>query len=506
MKPLFFALFAAFLCPISSLPAAELPAVPVLRIEAGVHTAMIRRISADGAGRLALTVSHDKTARLWELPGGRLLRVLRPPLGEGNEGKLYAGALSPDGALAALGGFTGESGKPGTASVYLFDTATGRLVRRLSGLPSVTFDLAFSAKGRFLAAGLGGGQGLRLWEVASGKEVGRDDDYGERDSHGVDWFGEELLVTTCDDGNLRLYEVGPASTSVSSITNAGPQGRLALRAKAPVRGGPLPYSARFSPNGRWIAVGFGKWTKVIVMDGQDLRFLFMPDTAGVDGQLACVSWTDDGAALVAAGSWYRDDGCPILLWPQEGQGHPQVRGAGRNSITDLRPLPGGRILFGTGDPAFGIAQKVSSAGGSSMLLGAPPLADYRGDNTVSHFRISSDGASVAFGYEQFGKAPAWFSLPTRELKVGAALNRSSESQAGLKAPRLSGLKVTDWKNTTAPKLAGQPLSLERYERSRSLAIARDASLSSSARNTGSAATRPRARNAGRRPCRASSGR
>jgi hypothetical protein len=38
----------------------------------------------------------------------QLVRVLRVPLGEGDEGKLYAVALSPDGAL---GGFTGPLGE-----------------------------------------------------------------------------------------------------------------------------------------------------------------------------------------------------------------------------------------------------------------------------------------------------------------------------------------------------------------------------------------------------------
>lgn len=74
---------------------------PVLRIEAGMHTAVIRRVSADAAGRLALTVSDDKTARLWEIATGRLIRVLRVQIGDGNEGELHSGALSPDGTLAA---------------------------------------------------------------------------------------------------------------------------------------------------------------------------------------------------------------------------------------------------------------------------------------------------------------------------------------------------------------------------------------------------------------------
>ncbi len=57
---------------------------PMLRIEPGMHTAVIRRIGVDAACTLMVTGSDDKTARLWALPeGGRespkLLRTLRVP-------------------------------------------------------------------------------------------------------------------------------------------------------------------------------------------------------------------------------------------------------------------------------------------------------------------------------------------------------------------------------------------------------------------------------------------
>src|ERR1035438_855726 len=98
--------------------AADPPSAPYLRIETGIHTAPIRRIDTDAAGRFLVTASEDKTARVWDLQTGNLLKVLRPPQGDGDEGKLYAAAISPDGATVAVGGYPGCQWD-NTCSIYL---------------------------------------------------------------------------------------------------------------------------------------------------------------------------------------------------------------------------------------------------------------------------------------------------------------------------------------------------------------------------------------------------
>jgi hypothetical protein len=53
--------------------AAEPTTRPLPGLETGMHTAIIRRIATDAAGRWAVTVSDDKTARVWEVASGRQL-------------------------------------------------------------------------------------------------------------------------------------------------------------------------------------------------------------------------------------------------------------------------------------------------------------------------------------------------------------------------------------------------------------------------------------------------
>ena len=122
------------------------PSAPALRIETGMHTAMINGIDVDAAERFLVTTSDDKTARVWDLKDGKPLQVLRPPQGAGNEGKLYAVAISPDGTTVAVAGWTGRDSGP--FSVYLFDRASGTLIRSVSGLPQVVSHLSYSTDGR----------------------------------------------------------------------------------------------------------------------------------------------------------------------------------------------------------------------------------------------------------------------------------------------------------------------------------------------------------------------
>lgn len=427
-------------------PALAQDDAPILRIETGMHTAPIHSIDTDAAGRFLVTGSHDKTVRVWSLEDGALLRVLRPPIGEGNEGKVYAVAISPDGEVAAAGGWTSSSGLNG--SVYLFDRRTGRLLRRLKGLPSVVHHLVFDRGGERLVATLGGANGVRVFRTADGIEVGHDTDYGSG-SGGASFDPGGRLVTTSLDGKLRLYDR-----------------EFARIAETEAPGGERPYGAAFSPDGRRIAVGYEDNLRVDVLSGDDLTWLMSADTEKTNGNLSTVAWSADGTVLFGAGSHSVNGMNPIRRFANAGSG--VWSGTGRdldgpsNTVMGLRGLPGSRLAYGSSDPAWGVL----NADGQRVLAREPSIADFR--DLSEGILVDARGTKVRLAYDK-GKETALFSLPDRTLVL------DPPTDTVLRSPRtqMEGIEVTGWKNTTDPKLNGEPLALGTYEMSRSLALAPD---------------------------------
>jgi len=309
-----------------------------LRLAPAMHTAVIKRISLSADGTLMASASDDKTVKLWALPEGRLERTLRPPIGEGDEGKVYAVAMDPAGRWVAAGGWMGENGT-GKTQITVFDTDTGAVRARLGPLPKVVLNLEVSPDGARLAAGLGGANGIRLWETAGWQPVGEDTDYGGQ-VYGLAFAADGRLASTSYDGQVRLY---------------GGDGQLLAKARA--LGGERPYGIAFSPDGARLAVGYADSLAVDVLDAASLERLYAADTAGLSGGLMSVAWLGEaGAGLrrAAGGRGGAAGECPLFTWDEAGRGARRPWPGPANTIHDLAPTPEGGLALASGEPSLAL--------------------------------------------------------------------------------------------------------------------------------------------------------
>lgn len=421
--------------------ASEPSGAPILRLETRMHTAAIKQISVDKAERFLLTASDDKTLRLWDLKTDKtdkLITTYRVPIGTGNEGMLYAGAISPDGELIAGGGWTGAEWEQ-SDSIYLFNCITGKMVKRLYGLQNAIQHLCFSPDGQYLAASLGS-QGIRVWETQRWEQVFSDVHYGDAGKYCV-FDARNRLLTTAEDGYLRLY----------SLT----AGTFALATQWQIPYSQKPQAAEFSPTGDKIAVGFENSTLVYVLDGQTLSYLFATDYKDVNGQLGQVAWSPDGQRLCAGGAYNGGDHVLIRCWSQAGLGsYTDWPFSAAGVVKSIRFLQNGDLVYGTQEPSWGILDSE----GKARLEKRSLLADYRGlDNKPPILFVSQDGSVVQFDFDPWKSRSARFSLMQPQLVLNPAADNA------LLPPDQTSLNITDWYygssfSLTLPKLNGTTLS------------------------------------------------
>jgi WD40 repeat protein len=118
------------------------------------HAAPVTAVAA--ADSTVASASVDGKILLWAIPGDKVQHTLTAGA------PVRALAVSPDGKTLAAGGDDG--------AIQLWEAASGKPVRKLTGATDWLLALAFSPDGKTLAAGGHDGQ-LRLWDVASGRKV-----------------------------------------------------------------------------------------------------------------------------------------------------------------------------------------------------------------------------------------------------------------------------------------------------------------------------------------------
>jgi len=431
---------------------------PMFTLNTPMHTAKINRISTDKLGKYILTCSDDKTAKLWNAKTGALIKTFRPPISEGDEGMLYAGAISPDGKTVAIGGLTGYEWDK-TMAIYIFDVTSNTITSRITGLPNVIVDIEFSPDGNYLAVTLGGKNGIRIYSNFQDLTLVKSFTDYDAHSYNATFDNSGRLATVCFDGKIRLY------SNTFELVN-----------EFETTTGKQPFSLAYSPDGSLLAVGYNDSYKVEVRDGKTLKLLYEPDVTGantVSSRINKVSFSYDGQYLMAGGAfqkkvnnkWWRQ----IRVWKNQGKGTYADYSAGLNLITDIKPIAshvqGGEVdfIFSSSKPDFG-RMKID---GTNIFYNDSETNDYSAKDKT-HFKINNDASEI--GITPLGGKALAFSITNRNLS-------GFENQTGLTSytDSYSGITLTDWYDSYSPKINYKPTSfLKTNERNKSVDISKNA--------------------------------
>jgi hypothetical protein len=281
-------------------------------------------------------------------------------------------AYRPDGReLAAAGG-------DGKSAIVLWDPATGRLSRTLSGHAGGVMALAYSPDGKRLASG-GLDRKVRVWDVVRGAEVFRlslGEAYAARLAYSPDG---KLLAVATSGGRIKVMDAA-----------TGRQVRTFRDDWTEVKG------LAFSPDGRRLAcgdIGIKVWD---VDDGRVVVTLRGGHTLPVSG----LAFTPDGRRLVSC-SLDRT----VKLWDL-GTGREVFALRGHSScVNGVAVSPDGSRLASAGEDGTVKLWDVET-GKEALTLHGP-------GGPLSALRFSPDGRALATGGSQ-GSVRLWQAPLPRE--------------------------------------------------------------------------------------------
>ncbi len=406
-----------------------------------MHGAAINALAVDAADKQLVTVSDDKTARVWSTTDGSLVSTLRGPIDAGPEGGLYAVALSPSGKTIAVGGYTGITWD-NSSEIYLYSRADGNWLGRIAlGAGTDTINhLAFSPDGHYLAIATTDSGGLRIVDTRAQTVKTIDPDYTDA-IEWLDFAPDGRLVTSSLDGTVRLYS--PALARIATY-------RVPDKHK--------PFAVAFNKDGSAVAVGLLDAASVLILSGSDLkRTGERAGAAGKSGALSVLAWSADGASLYAGGTYGEPSGRKLVrVWPGADPGKATDIAVSDDTVSALAALDDG-VAFASTEPAWA---KIAG-NGQIQFRHDRDYADFR-DGEAS-FAVSPDGSAVSFGFVEGGKQKAMVDLLLGTFELDPL------ARPDLKAPATSaaGETLTDWRNGTKPKLDGHFLTLDANETSRS---------------------------------------
>jgi len=334
---------------------------PILQLDTGGHMALIKGLAFTLDGKFIVSAGDDKVIRVWDWRKGVTVRTIRGKSGPGDEGAIYAMALSPDGRWLAVGGrlgtFTGTKPREEEEShqIRLYGFESGELKAVLKGHRNIVGGLTFSPDSKKLISGSDlGDLSAIIWDVEQGKILHRLE--GHRAPIYAVGFTPDgsRAVTGSLDKTLRLWNaadgsllkemtghgdkvsrlaVSPKDGSIASGDESGEirlwDGKTGALKKVFANQGGYVGSLSFSPDGRLLLstcgyTGCGDIQRIYdAASGKELTAY-----AKHDSVVLAAAFSPDGSLVATGGG----EQFPIHVWdPKTGETKAALKGTGRPS-------------------------------------------------------------------------------------------------------------------------------------------------------------------------------
>jgi WD40 repeat protein len=362
-----------FSCVAWSAPTAQVQ--PTLQLEVGTHTGAVRRVAFDEIRDVVVTVSDDKTARIWRLSTRQLLHTLRVPAGPGEMGRLYGVAIHPSRDVVAIGGSTLEK-TPGTpqAEIYFFHLKTGQLLQKIEVDATEIKRLAWSFDGTLLIAGTAGAKPGVIGFNESGQHVLSHTTQGP--VFGLSVARSGMVVATDFSGKLEIFDASKGFLKHTGQVDTGARN---------------PTSVALSPDATQAVVGYfskQRPTIITLATGQREQVLEPAEATLDKGALMTVAWSPDGTSVYAAGAAALPNR-QFGIWRfNPKRGTPQASMvAATDSILDIA-VSSERMIFASFDASWGSFRADKLEGRTSTTA-----TDFRG---AQKLRADAQGAMVSW--------------------------------------------------------------------------------------------------------------
>ena len=239
------------------------------------HTFWIHTVQFSPDGKKIVTASRDKTAKIWDVASGKLLANLT-----GHTFYVYDARFSPDGKKIVTAS--------GDKTVKIWDASSGKLLKDLTGHTGSVNSVQFSPDGKKIVSASWDKTG-KTWDVSSGKLLV--DLKGHTDSVYFAIFSPDgkKIITASGDKTAKIWD---ASSGKLLVVLYGHTGSVT--------------SVQFSPDGtKIITASEDKTVKIWNTGSGEL----LGNLVGHSGWIRSVQFSPDGKKIVSAS---RDS--TVKLW------------------------------------------------------------------------------------------------------------------------------------------------------------------------------------------------